>query len=95
MSKTTTAKQLREKYGVKPSGAVSARVKEQTKTINKIAKAVSSSPKTISEISGELGIELQVTTWYVLTMTRHKKLKAVQKNEDGYWTYAPTSEGSD
>ena len=93
MSKTTTAKQLREKYGVKPSGEVSARVKEQTKTINRIVKVVSSGPKTISEISGELGIELRVAAWYVFTMTRHKKLKAVQKNEDGYWRYAQFSEG--
>jgi intein-encoded DNA endonuclease-like protein len=95
MSKTTTAKQLREKYGVKPSEAVSARMKEQTKTINKIAKAVSSNPKTISEISGELGIDLKVTAWYVFTMTRHKKLRAVRKNEDGYWSYTRTSEGGD
>jgi hypothetical protein len=28
-------------------------------------------------------------------MTRHRSLKAVQKNEDGYWLYAPVSKGGD
>jgi hypothetical protein len=95
MSKVTTAKQLRDKYGVKPSEDVSARVKEHRKTASRIAKAVSSNPKTIAEISKELGIELQITAWYVFTMTRHRSLKAVQKNEGGYWLYGPASEGGD
>ena len=95
MSKATTSKQLRDKYGVKPSEDVSARVKEQRKTASRIAKAVSTNPKTIAEISKELGMELQTTAWYVFTMTRHRSLKAVQKNEEGYWLYASASEGGD
>ena len=95
MSKANTAKQLRDKYGVKASENVSARVKEQRKTVKKITEAVSSNPKTISEISRELGIELRTTAWYVFTMTRHRNLKAVRKNEDGYWLYAPASSGGD
>ncbi|MBN1677683.1 MAG: hypothetical protein JW880_04020 [Candidatus Thermoplasmatota archaeon] len=95
MSKTTTARQLRDKYGVKPSEEVSARVKEQSKTIKSIVKAVSGAPKTIPDISKELQLDLHLTAWYVFTMTRHKKLRATQKTEDGYWLYAPAEEEGD
>lgn len=95
MSKTTTVKQLREKYGVKPSEEVSARTKEQAKTSNSIVKAVLSGPKTIPEISRNVKLDLRLTTWYVLTLTRHKKLRAVEKTEEGYWRYAPAVEEGD
>lgn len=87
MSKVTTVKQLRDKYGVKASSEASARAKEQTQTIRKIAKAVGTSPKTIPEIAKNVLLDLRTTTWYVLTMTRHKKLRAVDKTDEGYWRY--------
>jgi intein-encoded DNA endonuclease-like protein len=95
LSKTTTVKQLREKYGVKPSEEVSARTKEQAKTIRSIIKTVSSGPKTIPEISRNAKLDMRLTTWYVLTLTRHKKLQAVKKTEEGYWLYAPAAEEGD
>jgi hypothetical protein len=92
LSKISTVKQLREKYGVKPSDEVSARAKEQAKTRNKIVKVASSGPKTIPEIARDTGLDLRLTTWYVLTLTRHKILVPVEKTEEGYWRYAVAAE---
>ena len=87
MSKVTTVRQLRDKYGVKASSEASARAKEQAQTSRKITKAIGRSPKTIPEIAKEISLDLRLTTWYVLTMTRHKKLRAVEKTDEGYWRY--------
>lgn len=95
MSKTTTVKKLREKYGVKPSEKLSARTKEQAKTIRRIIKVVSSGPKTIPDISRNAELDLRLTAWYVFTLTRHEKLQAVEKTQEGYWLYAPAAEEGD
>lgn len=92
MSKTTV-RQLREMHGVKPSEETSARAKSQAQIRVKIIRAASSDPKTIPEIAQKIDMDLHLTTWYVLTLTRHNKLKPVEKTPEGYWRYVASREG--
>jgi Mg-chelatase subunit ChlI len=87
LSKVTTVRQLRDRYGVKASAEATARAKEQAQITRKITRATAASPKTIPEIAKEAELDLRMATWYVLTMTRHKKLRAVEKTPEGYWRY--------
>ncbi len=92
MSKTTVL-ELREKFGVKPSAEASARAKTQAQIRVKIVRAASKDPKTIPEIAKMTGMEKRLTAWYVLTLTRHGRLKPVDKTEEGYWRYIESGEG--
>jgi predicted transcriptional regulator len=89
----TTVRELRDKFGVKPSAEASARAKTQAQIRVKIVRAASTGPKTIPEIAEKTGLDQRLTAWYVLTLTRHGKLKPVEKTQEGYWRYVTSGEG--
>lgn len=82
-----TLKELRERYQLSPSEDLRNLMREQATIKSKITKAVSTQKKTIPEIAKEISMDLRTTTYYVLTLTHYKILQALDKNEDGYWSY--------
>jgi hypothetical protein len=91
MNGKNTLKTFKEKTGVKPLEALTKQVRKQAEIKSKILKALKE-PKTIPEISKETGLDLKLTTWYVLTFTRYKVLEATEKTDEGFWKYQVAEE---
>ncbi len=83
--KELTVKKLREK-GIKPKPEVIERVKEQRKIINQIKDCLKAGPKTIPEISKEVGLPSGLVTWYVMTLLKYGEI-SVDEEVNGYYKY--------
>jgi len=86
-SKKSTLKLFKEKIKPKVSEELLKMTREQASMRSKITKALASSPKTIPEIAREIGVDISIVTWYVLTFVRYDVFEPVEQTEDGYWKY--------
>lgn len=86
MSKLT-AQQLRDMMNIKVNETLAEISKEQAITRTKIIKALSDKPKTIPEISEEIGMPVEKVTWNVMTLYRYGVIEPVEKTDDGYYRY--------
>ena len=86
--KRNTFLYLKKKLNYKVPQELQERLKEQTKIVNVIKKALKSGPKTVPEISKETGIDTSTIFWYVSTLLRYAVVEIVEKTDDGYLKYA-------
>ena len=89
-TKELTVKILRKK-GVKPRDEVIERSKEQRKIMKQIAEILKSNPKTIPEVADEIKMPSGIVTWYIMTMHKYGKVKAVEE-VNGYFEYKSKEE---
>ncbi len=82
-----TAQQLREILNIKVSEKLAEISKEQAIIRVKIIKSISDKPKTIPEISKEIGLPVEKVTWNLMTLYRYGVVEPVEKTEDGYYRY--------
>jgi len=90
-SKKSTLKLFKEKIKPKVSKDLLKMTREQALMRSKITKALASGPKTIPEIAKEIGVDIYIVTWYILTFNRYKLLESIEKTDEGYWKYKAVS----
>lgn len=83
----STVLEYRKKTGAGPSKELTELVKEVNRIRTKITDALRDGSKTIPEISKEIGMEENLTAWYVLTFVRYGILEPESRTDEGYYKY--------
>ncbi len=86
-SRKSTVLSYREKTGIKVPNELIEYMKKSNEIRTKIIKILNDSPKTVPEISKELGMDASTVFYYVATYVKYGILEPVEKTEDGYYKY--------
>jgi DNA-binding CsgD family transcriptional regulator len=86
--KRYTSKLYRDKTGAKPAQRLLDLRKTQLDIHSKISSALKAEPKTIPEISKEIGIDEKTVFWYLTTYFKYNQISVAGKTDEGYYRYA-------
>jgi len=84
--KKSTLDLLRERKQLKPSKELLDKVKEQAKIKSIIIGALKKGPKTVPELSREVGLPTDKVMWYLMTFRKYGDVEEDELAED-YWRY--------
>lgn len=86
--KTFTSLLYRKKTGAKPRQELLDLRKMQADVQSKITNSLKESPKTVPELSKEIGMDTKTVLWYLSTYYKYNLVSVVEKTDDGFYKYA-------
>lgn len=84
--KKSNVKILKQKRGEVPQ-ALKDRVKEGNKIKKAIKACLADTPKTVLEISKEIGFSTEQVYWYITSMRKYGEIAETKEHKDLYYTY--------